>query len=99
MVSVASPFPAEGYGVDRHDTARLHDACVGLGHWRCCTVCAAVPAADADTGGGVNVLQASVPDDFTLPGPVPFRPVPMAAKASAAVQDDVPLLPAPVSRP
>ena len=28
-------FPAEGYGVDRHDTTRLHENCVGLGHWRC----------------------------------------------------------------
>ena len=37
-------YPAAGYGIDRRDTTRLNEGCVGLGHWRCCTVCATVRA-------------------------------------------------------
>jgi hypothetical protein len=37
-------FPAAGYGVDRHETSLLHQKCVSLGHWRCCTVCCGIRA-------------------------------------------------------
>ena len=50
-------FPAEGYGVDRHDTTRLHEGCVGLGHWRCCTACAAVHAARVEAGDSVRDVR------------------------------------------
>ena len=33
-------FPAAAYGVERHDSAELHQLCVGPGHYRCCTACA-----------------------------------------------------------
>ena len=36
-------FPADAFGVDRHDITDLHNMCVGLGSLRLCSVCVQVP--------------------------------------------------------